>query len=102
MGQFDYNRLLKGKRPVFARFRTICSDGGSVKYFGCGYTVTELHELRWGIEMEPDIRDTPAYHMSPYTPFLIGQSLNYWTPFVSRERTRFVVETNKYAHYKSD
>ena len=92
MGQYDYARLVAGKRPMFARFQSYLADGGSVQYDGLGYTVTALHELRWGIEMQPEVRWTSSNQIAP---FRVGPTLDYWTPFVSREHTRFIVETNK-------
>jgi hypothetical protein len=94
MGQYDYARLVAGRRPVFARFFSAnCADGGSVQYFGLGYTVTELHEIR--VDTPPDVPAIAPSRASSSTPFRVGQALNYWTPFVSREETRYVVETNK-------
>ena len=90
MGQFDYARLVAGKRPVFAPVRLYCNDGGSVEYWGLGYTVTARHEMRWGIEMQPEMRGT-----TKAAPFRVGPTLDYWTPFISREQTRFMVETNQ-------
>ena len=89
MGQCDYARLVAGKRPMFARFPLHLSDGGSVQYLGLGYTVTAMHELRWGLEMQFEERTNNS------APFRVGQTLNYWTPFVSRENTKFIIETNK-------
>ena len=94
-GQYDYSRLVAGKQPVFARWVLHLADGGSVQYIGPGYSVTELHELRWGIEMQPDIQTNASYKIAPYAPYRIGEVLDYWTPFMSREQTRFIVETNK-------
>jgi hypothetical protein len=34
MGQYDYARLVAGKHPMFARFRSHLADGGSVQYLG--------------------------------------------------------------------
>jgi hypothetical protein len=95
MGQYDYARLVSGKPPIFARLQLNLADGGSIQYLGLGYTVTEMHEMRWGIEMPLDVRASASYQAAPYAPFRVGQTLNYWTPFVSRENTRFIVETNK-------
>jgi hypothetical protein len=92
MGQYDYERIVAGKHPIFARFTLHLSDGGTVQYLGFGYTVADRHELRWGIEMQPEARGTVSYQAAP---FRVGQTLDYWTPFVSREHTRFIVETNK-------
>jgi hypothetical protein len=92
MGQYDYARLVAGKRPMFARFQLHLADGGSVQYLGLGYTVSDLHELRWGIEMQSEARRTGFYQAAP---FRIGQTLDYWTPFISREHTKFIVETNR-------
>jgi len=92
MGQYDYARVVAGKHPIFARLQLHLADGGSVQYLGLGYTVTAQHELRWGIEMQPELRETTSYQV---TPFRVGPRLDYWTPFVSREQTRFIVETNK-------
>jgi hypothetical protein len=91
MGQYDYARLVAGKRPMFARFQSYLADGGSVQYDGLGYTVTALHQLRWGIEM-PEMQWGSSNQVAP---FRVGQTLDYWTPFVSREHTRFIVETNR-------
>jgi hypothetical protein len=91
MGQYDYARLVAGQHPMFARIQLHPADGGSVQYLGLGYTVTDLHELRWGIEMQPGVRETVSHQVAP---FLVGPTLNYWTPFVSREHTKFIVETN--------
>jgi hypothetical protein len=90
MGQYDYSRLVAGKRPVFARIQLHLADGGSVQYLGLGYTVTELHEMRWGIEMQPDPQT-----LGKLGPFRVGPELDYWTPFMSREQTRFIIETNR-------
>jgi hypothetical protein len=95
MGQIDYSRLAAGKRPLFARVQLRLEDGGSVQYLGLGYTVTDRHEMRWGIEMRPEVRLSEGWKAKPYTPFRVGPELDYWTPFVSREQTRFVVETNR-------
>ena len=95
MGQYDYSRLVAGRLPLFARFQLHLADGGSVQYLGLGYTVTEVHEMRWGIEMQTDIRTSDAFKNASFAPFRVGQTLDYWTPFVSREHTRFIVETNK-------
>ena len=92
MGQYDYARLVAGKRPIFARLQLHLADGGSVQYWGLGYLVTDRHEMRWGIEMQPEERTAISYKVAP---FRVGQTLDYWTPFVSREHTRFIVETNK-------
>ena len=90
MGQFDYARLVAGKRPVFAPVRLYCNDGGSVEYWGLGYIVTDKHEMRWGIEMWP-----APQTLGQVAPFRVGPTLDYLTPFVSREHTRFIVETNR-------
>ena len=95
MGQYDYARLVDGKRPVFARFRLGLADGGSVQYLGLGYTVTDLHQDRWGIEIPTDVRTNASWLNAPYSPFKVGPTLDYWTPFISREETKYVVETNK-------
>jgi hypothetical protein len=95
MGQYDYARLVAGKRPVFAHLRLYCEDGGSVEYWGLGYTVTDLHQMRWGIEMQNEVTTNASYKVAPYVPFRVGPTLDYWTPFVSHEQTRFIVETNK-------
>jgi hypothetical protein len=89
-GQYDYERLVAGKRPVFARFQVHLMDGGSVQYWGLGYTVTARHEMRWGIEVQPETRGT-----TKAAPFRVGPTLDYWTPFISREQTRFIMETNQ-------
>ena len=65
------------------------------RHSGLGYTITDLHELRWGIEMQPEVRETTSYQVAPYAPFRVGPRLDYWTPFVSREHTGFITETNK-------
>ena len=95
MGQYDYARLVSGKRPMFARVRLYCDDGGSIQYLGLGYTVTDEHEMRWGIEVQNDVVTNASYRVAPYAPFRVGPTLDYWTPFVSREQTRFIVETNR-------
>jgi hypothetical protein len=92
MGQYDYARLVAGKHPTFARFQSHLADGGSVQYLGLGYTVTDMHEMRWGIEMQPEERAATSYKVAP---FRVGQMLDYWTPFMSREHTRFIVESNR-------
>ncbi len=94
MGQWDYNRLLDGKPPLFARIELRLADGGTVQYLGLGYTVSQLHQMRWGIEIQNDFRSTATYKAAPYAPFRVGPTLDYWTPFISREHTRFLVETN--------
>ena len=93
MGQYDYSRLVAGKRPMFAWHQSYLEDGGSIEYDGFGYTVSELHELRWGIELEPEVEPGSTNRV---TPFRVGQTLNYWTPFVSRENTWLTFETNEF------
>ena len=95
MGQYDYARLIAGKLPMFARFQLHLADGGSVQYLGLGYTVTDMHEMRWGIEMPTEERLSAGWKATPYAPFRVGPTLDYWTPFFSREQTRFIVETNR-------
>lgn len=95
MGQYDYARLVSGKSPFFARIKLHLEDGGSVQYLGLGYTVTDEHQMRWGIEMQPEIMTNADWKTNPSTPFRVGPRLDYWTPFVSREQTRFIVETNR-------
>ena len=95
MGQCDYARLVAGKRPMFARFQLHLADGGSIQYLGLGYTVTDEHEMRWGIEMPTEAVTNAGWKATPYAPFRVGPTLDYWTPFVSREHTRFIVETNR-------
>lgn len=80
---------------MFARIELHLADGGSVEYLGLGYTVTELHELRWGIEIPTEATMSAGWKATPYAPFRVGQMLDYWTPFVSREHAWFIVETNK-------
>jgi hypothetical protein len=89
-GQFDYSRSIAGKTPLFARWEMSMNDGGSIWYIGPGYTVFKLHELRLGIDPHPD--DTTN---ATYVPFRVGVLLEYWTPFVSREQTKFILVTNK-------
>lgn len=95
MGQYDYAALVAGKPPLFARIQLNLADGGAVQYLGLGYTVSQLHQLRWGIEIQNDVTATAAYKAAPYAPFRVGPTLDYWTPFASRDHTRFIVETNK-------
>jgi hypothetical protein len=95
MGQVDYERLLHGERPIFARVVLHANDGGSVHFLGVGYTVTSVHQLRWGIEMQNEAVTNMSYSIAPFAPYRVGSRLNYWTPFVSRERTRFLIETNQ-------
>jgi hypothetical protein len=45
--------------------------------------------------MPNEERMSAGWKATPYAPFRIGATLDYWTPFVSRENTRFIVETNK-------
>ena len=93
MGQYDYARLVAGKRPLFAQIRLHLADGGSVQYLGPGYTLTELHELRWGIDITPEMEPGSPIRV---TPFRVGQILDYWTPFVSRENAWLIFETNEF------
>jgi hypothetical protein len=95
MGQCDYSRLDSGKQPLFARLKLALADGGSTQYLGLGYTITDLHEYRWGYEIQTDVVTNAAYEAAPYNPYRVGPVLTYWTPFMSREDTRYVVETNK-------
>jgi len=95
MGQYDYARLLGGKLPLFARLQLNLANGGTIQYLGLGYTVSQLHEMRWGIEIQNDIVTNASYKSAPYAPFRVGPTLDYWTPFISREHTRFIVETNR-------
>lgn len=95
MGQYDYSRLVAGQRPVFARVQLNVMDGGTIQYIGFGYTVSQLHQMRWGIEIQNDVKSSVSYKAAPYAPFRVGPTLDYWTPFVSREHTRYIVETNK-------
>ena len=40
MSQHDYERVLRGRRPTFARQIWFLSDGGTVAYRGLGYDLT--------------------------------------------------------------
>jgi hypothetical protein len=84
MGQYDYARLSAGKQPTFARWKLYLADGGSVQYWGFGYAVTKLHELSDGLDLSNPAKRT----------FRVGYELDYWTPFVSRESSWFLVVTN--------
>ncbi len=84
MGQYDYARLVAGKRPMFARFKSYLADGGSVEYDGLGYTVTDMHQFSGEVSLT-----------KPTTTYRVGPTLDYWTPFVSRDSTTFVVVTNR-------
>ena len=85
MGQYDYARLSDGKRPMFARWKMYEADGGSVQYWGLGYAVTDMHRLTGGLDLANPSKRT----------FQIGYALDYWTPFVSRESSSFIVVTNR-------
>jgi hypothetical protein len=89
MGQYDYTNLEDGKRPLFARVRLDLADGGSIQYLGLGYTVTDHHQL-WTMEPQTNAPWQPVQN----TQFRVGPTLDYWTPFMSREDLSFVVETN--------
>lgn len=95
MGQCDYSIAVSGGHPFFARFKLELADGGSTQYLGLGYTITDLHEYRWGYEIQNDVRTNAAYLAAPYNPYRVGPVLTYWTPFMTRENTRYVLETNK-------
>lgn len=85
MGQYDYAALVAGKRPLFARWKMYDKDGGSVEYWGFGYTVTDTHQLLYRIDIgKPET-----------TTYRVGPALDYWTPFVSRDSTRFIIGTNR-------
>jgi hypothetical protein len=84
LGQYDYARLADGKRPIFARKRLYLADGGSVAYVGLGYTVTAMHAFAGGIDLG-----------SPTRTYRVGTTLEYWTPFISRDSTDFIVVTNR-------
>ena len=87
MGQYDYAALVAGKRPVFARCKMYPADGGSVEYWGFGYTVTQMHRLSGGLD--PNNPTMRAYQ--------VGPTLTYWTPFVSRDSIWFI-ETNNFTN----
>ena len=87
MGQYDYSRLIDGNRPVFARIQLHASDGGSTWYLGPGYTVISLHHR------VPDV--LPWGTVSQERKFCVGPTLDYWTPFCSREQIRFITITDR-------
>lgn len=106
MGQIDYARLVDGKRPLFARYTLYLADGGSVQYLGLGYTVGDHHQI-WDIE-SPDVQTNmpgkpiilsgmstnSSWGPALLTRYRVGPTLDYWTPFMSRERLNVIVETN--------
>jgi hypothetical protein len=90
MGQYDYSRLLEGKRPIFARVTLYRADGGSVDYLGFGYAVT-AHNQMWDWDSP-----TNMYPNVPWTAmrYRVGPSLHYLIPFISREHLSFIIVTN--------
>ena len=105
MGQIDYARVVDGKRPLFARFTLYLADGGSVQYLGLGYTVGDHHQY-WDMEppdvqtntsWKPILTDMPtnsSWGPARLTRYRVGPTLDYWTPFMSRESLNVIVETN--------
>jgi hypothetical protein len=81
MGEHDYARLVAHKRPTFARQEAYLSDGGSTEYRGIGYTVTAMHKIQ-GMTSTGKL-------------YRVGQTLDYWIPFVGRDATTFYVRTNR-------
>jgi hypothetical protein len=81
MGQIDFVRVVRGKNPFFARWKTHPADGGSAEYRFIGYTVTHSRRL------ECMTLDGPQYR--------VGPKLDFWLPFVGRDRTVLIVRTNR-------
>jgi hypothetical protein len=92
MGQYDYVRLVAGKAPVFARLKWRPWDGGSVEYFGLGYTVTALHQRE---KASGNINGENSTISNRTVSFRVGQTVDYWIPFGGREHIKFIVITNK-------
>jgi hypothetical protein len=79
-GQIDFQRMLEGKKPLFAGFATHYEDGGSVEYIFLGYTVTNMARLT--------DREDGVYVTA-------GPVLEYWIPGLRREQTSV---RKKHAH----
>jgi hypothetical protein len=92
MGQYDYSRLLEGKRPVFARVTLYRDDGGSVDYLGMGYAVT-AHNQMWDMVESPTNNTYPNV-LWVATRYRVGPTLHYLIPFISREHLSFIAQTN--------
>ena len=43
-GQIDFQRVVNGKKPMFARVETPFKDGGSVQYAYLAYNLTDMHQ----------------------------------------------------------
>src|SRR6185295_10136734 len=44
-GETDYQRVLRGAEPAFAREKWFFTDGGTTVYRGFGYTVVRIHSI---------------------------------------------------------
>jgi len=73
MADHDYMALAAGRKPSFTPLVSHLGDGGTVEYYGFGYTVSLMHS-----EM-----------MSPTgTIYQVGPRLSYWLLGVGRDGTR--------------
>jgi hypothetical protein len=85
-GQRDFDALMRGELPPFARESAYLSDGGSVEYSGFGYTVIRMHRI-WP---RPG-----ATNWSDHW-YRVGPELRYWLPLPliapNRDGT---IETNR-------
>ena len=81
MGENDYARLAVRKEPLFARWELHPADGGSTEYRGLGYTVRAVHQIQ-GITSTGRL-------------YRVGQTLDYWVPFLGRDVTWIIVRTNR-------
>jgi hypothetical protein len=72
MADHDYAALAAGGYPRFTPLGSLLADGGSVVYYGFGYTLSQVHS-----EMQ-----TPTG-----TVYRVGPRLSYWLPVAGRDGT---------------
>ena len=72
MADHDYKALGAGRKPSFTLLTSHLGDGGTVEYYGFGYTVSLMHNEK----------------MSPTgTIYRVGPHLSYWLLGIGRDGT---------------
>jgi hypothetical protein len=84
-GEHDFRAVVADRKPSFTLSSAYLSDGGSVEYWGVGYTVSYLHRI-YG--------DSPTGRL-----YRTGPLLEYWLPvpgvLPTRDATHVYARTNK-------
>jgi hypothetical protein len=78
-GHADFDEVVEGRPPIYAKRMGGFLDGGTEFYWGRGYSVYPMHRMLWGKDNNP-----------PYG-YLGGAELHWWFPI-----RVFVVDDGRY------